>query len=82
MGARAQASQHRLPPRTPPGNPAAHTRLPWGDPNRYRKKAEKDEEFVRTLAALGAAVEGLIKQNNAIDIYEEYFAGARSCLVH
>jgi dynein intermediate chain 2 len=36
---------------------------------------EKDEEFVRTLASLGAAVEGLIKQNNAIDIYEEYFAG-------
>lgn len=42
---------------------------------RYRKKVEKDEEFVRTLAALGSAVEGLIKQNNAVDIYEEYFAG-------
>ncbi|KIY91839.1 Dynein, intermediate chain, flagellar outer arm [Monoraphidium neglectum] len=40
----------------------------------YRKKVEKDEEFVRTLAALGAAVEGLIKQNNSVDIYEEYFA--------
>ena len=39
---------------------------------------EKDEEFIRTLASLGAAMEGLIKQNNAIDIYEEYFVGARA----
>jgi len=36
---------------------------------------EKDEEFIRTLATLGAAVEGLIKQNNAVDIYQQYFAG-------
>jgi hypothetical protein len=84
---------------------------------RYRKKVEKDEDFIRTLAVLGSAVEGLIKQvwpqtaarlevsllfgcqactrtanetvfnfalpclvpsptlqNNAVDIYEEYFA--------
>lgn len=43
---------------------------------RYRKKVEKDEEFIRTLASLGAAAESIIKQNNAVDIYEEYFAGA------
>ena len=45
---------------------------------RYRKKIEKDEEYVATIAALGAEVEDLIKQNNAIDIYEEYFAGSQA----
>lgn len=49
-------------------------------PCRYRKKAEKDEEFVRALAALGATAEALIKQNNALDIYEEYFAGVLGCV--
>ena len=33
---------------------------------------------VATIAALGAEVEDLIKQNNAIDIYEEYFAGSQA----
>jgi dynein intermediate chain 2 len=42
---------------------------------RYRKKIEKDEDYIRTVVQLGAAVEGLVKQNNALDIYEEYFAG-------
>lgn len=42
---------------------------------RYRKKVEKDEDYIRTVVQLGAAVEGLVKQNNALDIYEEYFAG-------
>lgn len=30
---------------------------------------------MRALARMGAAAEALVKQNNAIDIYEEYFAG-------
>ncbi|RKP21569.1 WD40 repeat-like protein [Rozella allomycis CSF55] len=40
---------------------------------RYRKKVEKDEEFLRSVVSLGDIVEECIKQNNAIDIYEEYF---------
>jgi phosphomannomutase len=43
---------------------------------RYRKKVEKDEDYIKTISLLGTQVEELIKQNNAIDIYEEYFAGA------
>lgn len=50
------------------------------DPNdvehtiRYRKKIEKDEEYMRVVQNLGGSMEHCIKQNNAIDIYEEYFA--------
>lgn len=40
---------------------------------RYRKKVEKDEDYIAAIAQLGGQVEELIKQNNAIDIYEEYF---------
>ena len=42
---------------------------------RYKKKVEKDEEYIKQIKALGDAVEGDIKQNYAIDIYQEYFAG-------
>jgi dynein intermediate chain 2 len=42
---------------------------------RYRKKVEKDEEYIRQVKALGDAVEGDIKMNYAIDIYQEYFTG-------
>ncbi|KAI9090026.1 WD40-repeat-containing domain protein [Phlyctochytrium arcticum] len=41
---------------------------------RYRKKVEKDDEYVRAVQNLGNSMEHCIKQNNAIDIYEEYFA--------
>lgn len=37
---------------------------------------EKDEHYQKQVKALGEKVEYLIKQNNAIDIYEDYFAGA------
>ena len=40
---------------------------------RYRKKVEKDDEYVRTIKSLSEVMEHCIKQNNAIDIYEEYF---------
>lgn len=40
---------------------------------RFRKKIEKDEEYVRSIKTLGDSMEQCIKQNNAIDIYEEYF---------
>lgn len=42
---------------------------------RYRKKVERDEQYIRRVASLGSAVEDLVKENNAIDIYEEYFQG-------
>ncbi|TPX42236.1 hypothetical protein SeMB42_g02765 [Synchytrium endobioticum] len=40
---------------------------------RYRKKIEKDDEYVKSVKAMGELMEHCIKQNNAIDIYEEYF---------
>ena len=36
---------------------------------------EKDEEYIKAVAALGTSMEELVKANNAIDIYEEYFTG-------
>ena len=42
---------------------------------RFKKKVEKDDEYIKQIKSLGDAVEGDIKQNYAIDIYEEYFAG-------
>jgi len=42
---------------------------------RFKKKVEKDEEYIRQVRALGDAVEGDIKQNYSIDIYQEYFSG-------
>ncbi|KAL7748979.1 hypothetical protein RI367_005628 [Sorochytrium milnesiophthora] len=40
---------------------------------RYRRKIEKDEEYIRVVKQLSETMEHCIKQNNAIDIYEEYF---------
>ena len=40
---------------------------------RYRKKVEKDEEYMRLVKNLCDSLEHYIKQNNALDIYEEYF---------
>ncbi|XP_002735265.1 dynein intermediate chain 3, ciliary-like [Saccoglossus kowalevskii] len=40
---------------------------------RYRKKVEKDEMYINTIQQLGSVMEHVIKQNNAIDIYEDYF---------
>ena len=37
---------------------------------RYRKKVEKDEEYIRQVKALGEGVEHSIMQNSAIDIYQ------------
>lgn len=41
---------------------------------RYRKKVEKDEMYITTIQQLGSVMEHCIRQNNAIDIYEDYFA--------
>ena len=40
---------------------------------RFRKKVEKDESYQRTIVRLGGLVEQIIRQNNAIDVYEQYF---------
>ncbi|KAM6951521.1 dynein axonemal intermediate chain 2 [Aplochiton taeniatus] len=40
---------------------------------RYRKKVEKDEHYVNTIMQLGSNMEHCIRQNNAINIYQEYF---------
>ncbi|XP_071383771.1 dynein axonemal intermediate chain 2-like [Centroberyx affinis] len=40
---------------------------------RFRKKVEKDENYVNSVLQLGSIMEHCIKQNNAIDIYQEYF---------
>lgn len=44
--------------------------------SRFRKKTEKDENYSKTIVSLGERVEKVIRQNNAIDIYEEYFTDA------
>ena len=40
---------------------------------RYRKKVEKDEGYMYTIQQLAGVMEHCIRQNNAIDIYQEYF---------
>ncbi|CAM9437147.1 unnamed protein product [Lampetra fluviatilis] len=40
---------------------------------RYRKKVEKDENYVNIITHLGTMMEHCVKQNNAINIYQEYF---------
>ncbi|XP_063682877.1 dynein intermediate chain 3, ciliary-like [Bolinopsis microptera] len=40
---------------------------------RFRKKVEKDEVYIQAIQQLGSVMEHTIKQNNAVDIYEEYF---------
>mmetsp|Transcript_30238 Transcript_30238/g.59057 ORF Transcript_30238/g.59057 Transcript_30238/m.59057 type:complete len:567 (+) Transcript_30238:151-1851(+) len=42
---------------------------------RFIKKTEKDEDYIRTIKSLGESLELMIRQNNAIDIYEDYFIG-------
>ncbi|XP_062507581.1 dynein axonemal intermediate chain 2-like, partial [Corticium candelabrum] len=42
---------------------------------RFRKKVEKDEGYIQTVVRMGEVMEHCIKQNNAVDIYEEYFEG-------
>ena len=39
---------------------------------------EKDEAYIASVSALCAEVEDLVRQNNAVDIYEEYFAGSQA----
>lgn len=45
------------------------------DVTRYRKKVEKDEEYKAAVKALGPLLARGLKQNNAVDVYEELFTG-------
>ena len=38
-------------------------------------QVEKDEDFIKAVVQLGATAEDIVKANNTVDIYEEYFAG-------
>ncbi|KAM7384902.1 hypothetical protein PAMA_011998 [Pampus argenteus] len=40
---------------------------------RFRKKVEKDESYINSILQLGSVMEHCIRQNNAVDIYQEYF---------
>ncbi|XP_018644483.1 axonemal dynein intermediate chain, putative [Schistosoma mansoni] len=40
---------------------------------RYRKKVEKEDIYIATVHKLGNIMEHCIKQNNALNIYENYF---------
>ncbi|XP_054613747.1 dynein axonemal intermediate chain 2-like [Dunckerocampus dactyliophorus] len=40
---------------------------------RFRKKVEKDEGYMNSIQLLGTLTAQCVGQNNAVDIYEEYF---------
>ncbi|XP_027759976.1 dynein intermediate chain 2, axonemal isoform X2 [Empidonax traillii] len=42
--------------------------------SRYREEVEREEVYTNAILHLGTLMEHCIRQNNAIDIYEEYFA--------
>lgn len=42
------------------------------DVTRFRKKAEKDEEYKNSVKFLGPIVAKCMKQNNTMDIFEVY----------
>ena len=43
---------------------------------RYIKKAEKDEDYIKTMDKCVADIEHSMRQNAAVDIYEDYFGDA------
>ena len=44
--------------------------------SRYRKKLEKDEDFLLKTRHLVRETERFVRQNNCIDIFEDYFEAA------
>jgi dynein intermediate chain 2 len=48
------------------------------DVSRFRKKAEKDEEYKNAVKTLGPLIGRCMKQNNTINIYENYFDGVQA----
>lgn len=41
--------------------------------NRFRKRVERDEDYIAVLQRLVEVADPYLKQNNAVDIYEMYF---------
>uniref|UniRef100_A0A7S2FLW6 Dynein intermediate chain 3, ciliary n=1 Tax=Octactis speculum TaxID=3111310 RepID=A0A7S2FLW6_9STRA len=48
------------------------------DVNRFRKKAEKQEDYQESVQAIRPIIDCCMKQNNTIDIYEKYFDGVET----
>lgn len=48
------------------------------DVSRFRKKAEKDEEYQNAIGTLGPLVERCMKQNSTVNIYETYFEDVKT----
>jgi dynein intermediate chain 2, axonemal len=46
--------------------------------SRWRKRVERDEDYIKAVAKLGGVVEQLVLQNNALDVYADVFASAAS----
>ena len=42
---------------------------------RFRKRIERDEDYIAILQRLVEVADPYLKQNNAVDIYEMYFEG-------
>eukprot|EP00656_Telonema_subtile_P058101 TRINITY_DN973_c0_g1_i1.p1 TRINITY_DN973_c0_g1~~TRINITY_DN973_c0_g1_i1.p1 ORF type:complete len:235 (-),score=41.14 TRINITY_DN973_c0_g1_i1:45-749(-) len=42
---------------------------------RFRKRVEKEDEYVMAVKSMAGNIEHTLRQNSAIDIYEEYFSG-------
>ncbi|KAH8865284.1 Dynein intermediate chain 3, ciliary [Schistosoma japonicum] len=55
-------------------NPQEHDQVA-----RYRKKVEKEDIYIATVYKLGITMEHCIKQNNALNIYENYFDDLDCC---
>lgn len=45
------------------------------DVSRFRKKAEKDDNYLAALRTLVPIAERCMKQNHAVDLYEQFFEG-------
>eukprot|EP00041_Stephanoeca_diplocostata_P018513 m.387773 g.387773 ORF g.387773 m.387773 type:complete len:650 (+) comp21037_c0_seq1:201-2150(+) len=44
---------------------------------RFRKKVEKHPAFAASIVGLSEAMDHALRQNNAVDVYENYFEGAQ-----
>ncbi len=42
--------------------------------DRYLKRANKDTKYKQTVVELSGGIDLAVKQNNTIDMYEEYFS--------
>jgi len=50
------------------------------DVARFRKRVEKDQEYQNAMKILGPRIGRCMRQNNTINVYEEYFPGEEAVL--